>query len=84
MKNGGFLIGLFLGAVGFIGYCAHVIMKVVQGDGLEHYFTGFGYQFNYIGTLILLGLIPIFLILALILRRYQRRDERDFKDKYLK
>ncbi len=83
MKDGSFVVGLALVILAFIGLCGRVIMKVMQGDGLEHYFTGFGYQFNYLGTLIVLALIPLALIVALFIRRYQMRGEKDFKDKYL-
>ena len=82
MKDSTFLIGLLLILIGFFGFCSRAIIKVLQGDGLDYYFTGFGYQFNYIGALILFSLIPLTLVIVLFVRRYQTRDERDFKDRY--
>jgi hypothetical protein len=84
MNNGLFLVGLVLAALGFVSFAALLIVKVLRGDGLECYFTGFGYQFNYIGALLLLCTIPVVLGIALFVGRYQRRDERDIEDRYLK
>lgn len=83
MKETTFVIGLVLGFFAFIAFFYRVVVKVMQGDGLEYYFSVLGYQFNYLGALILLVLIPLVLVIALLVRRFQLRHEKDFKDKYL-
>ena len=76
--------GLFgiLVVAGFIGFVLRVLEKIESGRGLETYFTGFGVKFGYIEAAIVVMLIPVTLIVALAIRWWQKKDERDFIEKY--
>jgi hypothetical protein len=56
--------------------------KVRSGHGLDTFLTGEGVEFNYIGALILLLLIPLSLIVGWGIRYWQLKDERSFKKKF--
>ncbi len=78
-----FTTGMFLSVLGFVGFIAFLFEKVMAGEGLEYYFTGFGYQFSYLGALILVCLIPVILGGAFAYQWWSERDERDFIAKYI-
>ena len=75
-------VGVFLAMGMFAGYVYRVVSKVKSGHGLDTYLTPEGAEFNYIGVLILLMLIPIALLLGWGLRWWQLREERDFKKQF--
>jgi hypothetical protein len=75
-------VGVFLAMVMFAGFVYRVVSKVKSGRGLDTYLTPEGVEFNYIGTLILLMLIPIALLLGWGVRWWQLREERDFKKQF--
>ena len=77
-----FFFGLFLGALGFIGFVLLLIKKIKSGEGQETYFTGFGVKFSYLGASILLLVIPVIMLIALVIGWWQKREERDFIKKY--
>jgi hypothetical protein len=56
--------------------------KVASGKGLDVYFTGWGVQFNYVGFLVLVAIIPLVLLIGYGVRYWELRHERDFKRKY--
>ena len=70
--------------VGLVGLVLGLIEKVRSGAGGQTYQTGHGYQFSFIGALLLLGVIPPVLVVGAAVRWWQRRDERDFDRRYLK
>ena len=76
------LVGGLLIILGGIGFVFRVVEKVQTGHGLDYYFTGWGVQFNYIGVLILLMLIPVILVVGWVIRWWQLRDERDFHKRF--
>ncbi len=76
------LIGGVLVILGLTAFVIRVMNKVRTGHGLDYYFTGLGVQFNYIGALILLGLVPICLLIGWGFRWWQLREHRDFRKKF--
>ncbi len=77
-----FAIGLILGTIGFIGFILLLIKKCLDGTINEYYFTHFGVELNYLGTLVLFALVPIFYLIALGIRYWQKREEKDLLNKY--
>ena len=77
-----FALGLFLSSIGFIGFILLLIKKYLDGTINENYFNHFGIELNYLGILILLLLIPAFLLIALGIRYWQKREENDLLNKY--
>lgn len=76
------VFGVFLVMAMFAGFVYRVVSKVKSGHGLDTYLTPEGVEFNYIGALILLMLIPIALLLGWGVRWWQLREERDFKKQF--
>ena len=66
----------------FAGFVYRVVLKVESGHGLDTYLTPKGVEFNYIGALVLLMLVPIALLLGWGVRWWQLREERDFKKQF--
>jgi hypothetical protein len=92
-KNGGFLnrfvnksfsLGTALIIIAVISFLLTILFKVSDGQGLDYYISGKGYKLNYLGVLILLAVLPLFGLVAWLLRWYQQRHERDFEEKYTK
>lgn len=77
-----FLTGLCLSFVGFAAWAGYVALKVVAGEGLDYYWTGWGIRFNYIGALILIVCAALVCLAAPLLYWWGTRHERDFKRKY--
>lgn len=77
-----FFLGLFLSALGFVGFVVLLMQKVQSGEGLESYFTGFGVKVSYLGIGILISVIPAITLVALVVRWWQGREERNFLEKY--
>ena len=75
---------MLLSVFGFVGFIGLLIKKVLAGEGHEYYFTGFGYQFSYLGALILIGLTPVIIGGVFIIQWWSEKDERDFKRRYIK
>jgi hypothetical protein len=76
---------LFAGLLSTLGLAAFVVRawdKVAAGKGLDTYFTGWGVQFNYVGFLVLVAIIPLVLIIGYGIRLWELRHERDFKRQY--
>lgn len=73
--------GVFLCSV-LLATVLPTVQKVKSGRGLDTFFDGDGVEWNYIGHLVLLGLIPIAVIVGLGIRWWQLREERDFKKKF--
>lgn len=70
-------IMLCLLSFGVLGWALNAYLKVKDGQGLDYYISGTGYQFNYIGVLILFALIPIALGGGWIIGRFLIwRDEK--------
>ncbi len=74
-RNGTVLLGIVM----FAGYVFRVVNKVRFGHGLDRFLTGEGVEFNYIGALILVLLIPLSLIVGWGIRYWQLREEPSFK-----
>ena len=73
------VISLILGTIGLI---MRLIQKIAAGEGTELYISMAGYQVSHLQALMMFAMIPIFLIVALIWRYIDTRQERDFKNKY--
>lgn len=71
-----------LSTIGLIAFVGHAWKKVASGNGLETYFTGWGVQFNYVGFLVLVGVIPVALLLGYAVRYWESRHEREFMKRY--
>jgi hypothetical protein len=82
--NRTFGVAMIVMMFGFVGFVAVLINKVLSGHGLDYYISGMGYEFNYLGVLILVVLIPFIMMAVWFITWYQEKDERDFKQKYLK
>ena len=67
---------------GLIAFIEQAWRKVASGQGLETYFTGWGVQFNYIGFLVLVAVVPVVLMLGFAVRHWELRHEREFKKRY--
>ncbi len=67
---------------GSVAFVLRVLEKVRTGHGLDYYFTGWGVQFNYIGVMILLALVPVTLLAGWGIRWWQLREERDFRKRF--
>ena len=77
------LVAVFaLGSVCFITLLAEVVQKVRTGHGLETYLTGEGYEFSYLGALLLIGTIPVVLLIGAVVGWWLNQDERDFNRRY--
>jgi hypothetical protein len=59
-----------------------IVKKVRSGQGLDTFRTIEGAEFNYIGALILLLLIPVAIVLGWEVRYWRLKDERDFKKRF--
>ena len=77
-----FAIAGVLVVIAGISFVLRVVNKVSSGHGLDYYFTGRGVQFNYIGALILLIVIPVALAVGWVIRWWQLRGERDFRKRF--
>jgi len=77
-----FVIAMSLIVLSAIGWGFQVLNKVLNGHGLDNYFTFWGVQFNYIGALILCIIGFVVLLLSPVIRWWCLRDERNFKRKY--
>lgn len=66
----------------FVGLVLQLIEETIEGRGIQHYTSGFGYKLSPIGVLTVLALIPVALVIGLICRYLSKKDERDFKRKY--
>lgn len=77
------IAGILVG-IGFIGFVLFLVKKVQNGEGLDHYISGMGYELSYLSALMFVALIPIIIIVVLIIAWFQESDERDFKRKYLR
>ena len=75
--------GIIAVVIGIFGFTAFVINKVITGHGLDYYFTGFGYEFSYLGVLILIMLLPILALIIFIISWFSDSDQRDFIRKYV-
>jgi len=73
-----FFVGVTFFTLGFFGFVAMLVKKVLSGQGHYHYFSGFGYQFNYIGTLWLVGLVLLLILIVVFIQLRADREERDF------
>lgn len=74
-----------MGALSLFGLSAFIEQawrKVASGQGLETYFTGWGVQFNYVGFLVLVAVVPIAVLLGLAIQNWELRHEREFKKRY--
>ena len=74
-------VGLF-STLGLLGFILQAWEKVGSGKGLDTYFTGWGVQFNYVGFLVLVALIPLSLLVGYGVRWWELRHERDFTRKF--
>ena len=81
--NKTFSVAMVTMMLGFVGFVAFLIDKVLRGHGLDYYISGMGYKLNYLGVLILVALMPLLVLVVWLVAWYQGRDERDFKEKYL-
>ena len=71
-----------LSLLGLIAFIGQAWRKVASGQGLETYFTGWGVQFNYIGLLVFVAVVPVVLLLGFAVRHWELRHEREFKKRY--
>ena len=71
-----------LSILGFVGMVLAFREKIRTGHGGEAYRTGHGYQFNYLGAMVVVALAPVVLIVGSAIGWWQRRDEREFDRRY--
>lgn len=79
----GFIISLFI-CLASIAVINRVVNKVVTGHGLDYYITFEGFQFNYLGALILICVMFVLLITIPLIHHFDplNKEEKDFKKKY--
>src|SRR5438128_1328327 len=66
-----------------LGYMVYTGVQMVRsGRGLETYRTFWLVEFNWIGFLILFGLIPVALLVGLLFRLHEHRQWRSLERKY--
>ena len=75
------LIGI-LSAFVLAGQIWEIVQKVRTGHGLDYYTTMWGYELNYIGTLVLFIIIAILFLLSPLIYWFATKEERSFKQKY--
>jgi hypothetical protein len=68
------VFGIALSLIAIIGFGVFALEVVGSGHGLGFYSGGRGLQMNYLGILILLGLIPVIIFVAWIVRIWQKRN----------
>jgi len=68
------VFGIALSLLAMIGFGAFALGVVGSGQGLGFYSGGRGLQMNYLGILVLLGLIPVIMSVAWIVRIWQKRN----------
>jgi len=76
---------LGVGILSMLGLVAFIIRAwdtVASGRGLDTYFTGWGVQFNYVGFLVLVAVVPVILTIGYAIRWWELRHERNFKRRY--
>jgi hypothetical protein len=71
-----------LSALGLVAFVGDAWRKVASGHGLDTYFTGWGVQFNYVGLLVLIAVIPFALLLSYAVRYWELRHERELMKRY--
>jgi len=80
------VVGFILSGVASIfglGYMLYTAVQMVRsGRGLETYHTFWLVEFNWIGFLILFGLIPTALLVGLCFRLYEYYEWRSLEKKY--
>ena len=64
------------------GHFLYILKKVRFGHGLDYFTTAWGYEFNYVGVLILYVIFAMLIVLAPLMVWFFEREERDFKKKY--
>jgi hypothetical protein len=66
-----------------LGYMLYTAVQMVRsGRGLETYHTFWLVEFNWIGFLVLFGLIPVALLVGLFVRVHEHRQWRSLEKKY--
>ena len=78
-----FIVSLITGVAG-IGVISRIVNKVLTGHGLDYYTSMEGFEFNYIGALIVIIVMVLFLLIAPLIHYLDPiiREEKDFKKKY--
>jgi hypothetical protein len=77
-----FFIAGVITTVGLIGFVIRVWNKIASGQGADYYKTFWGVEFSYIGVFIIILLLPFILLIGLLFRYLERREEKDFLQKY--
>lgn len=79
----GFIISLVI-CLASIAVITRIVNKVVTGHGLDYYITFEGFQFNYLGALILISVMFVLLITIPLIHYFDplNKEEKDFKKKY--
>jgi hypothetical protein len=66
-----------------LGYMLYTAVELVRsGRGLETYHTFWLVEFNWIGFLVLFGLIPVALLVGLVFRLREHLQRRSLEKKY--
>ena len=78
------IVGALFFIIAIISFFLRVFNKIESGKGADYYFTAYGVQFNYFGAGVVIVAIPVTITIALILRWWHNREERDFIKKYSK
>jgi hypothetical protein len=60
-------LSLWLGLLGFVETILAFAEKIRTGHGGETYRTGHGYQFNYVGAIVLVALCPIVMMVGSVI-----------------
>ena len=78
-----FIVSLIVFFAG-IGVITRIVNKVLTGHGLDYYLTFEGFQFNYIGALVMIIIMFIVLLIAPLVHYLDPiiKEEKDFKKKY--
>jgi hypothetical protein len=75
------LLGLWTLLAG-ITLVYRLYLKVALGHGAEQYYTGYGYKISYVAALVAIASTPLALVGAWLIGYWERRHERDFKQRY--
>jgi len=67
-----------------VGVISRIVNKVLTGHGLDYYTTFVGFQFNYIGALVMIIIMFLVLLIAPLIHYLDPiiKEEKDFKKKY--
>jgi hypothetical protein len=72
-------VAIVLGCIGLLSSILDSWNKVRSGRGLETFYNVYGVEWNHIGLLVTLAVIPIALLIGWAASWWESREERDLK-----